>query len=138
MTYPNATHYSPHFSRRELDCRCGCKTPPDVERELAILARDGLEPLRELAGEPLLVNCAYRCPPHNAAVGGVSGSFHTLGKATDLDRRRQGRAGVERLATLAAKVPAFARAGIGRYFEQTGLFVHVDRGDRYWRGVDGR
>ena len=38
MPYPTPTHYSAHFSRRELDCHCGCDAPPGAEKNLAKLA----------------------------------------------------------------------------------------------------
>lgn len=142
MTFPNATHYSEHFSRAELDCGkndahpCDCKTPATVQARLAILAAH-LETLRTLAGRGLTPNCGYRCPKRNAAVGGAKGSFHLTGQAADLDCKGS-RAEVDRLAKLAEKVSAFKAAGIGRYYEGHGLFLHVDFGNRFWRGIDGK
>lgn len=136
VTYPTKTHYSQHFSRREMDCGCGCRTPADVQTNLTKLAAH-LEILRALAQRPLVVNCAYRCPRRNALVGGAKGSYHQKGIAADLDCSRGGRAEVDRLAKLAEAVAVFKPAGIGRYYEAKGLFVHVDFGPRYWRGVDG-
>lgn len=141
VTFPNATHYSPHFSRAELDCgkdgpyRCNCVTPPAVQKNLAALAQF-LEALRALAGRGLTINCAYRCPRRNAAVGGAKGSYHLLGRAADIDCLGSGLE-VDRLAKLAEKVPAFKKAGIGRYYQGHGLFVHVDFGMRFWRGING-
>lgn len=43
-----------------------------------------LNALREEYGSAILVNSAYRCDLHNAAVGGVAGSYHVLGRAADL------------------------------------------------------
>ena len=136
-TYPTKTHYSEHFSRRELDCSCGCRTPAAVAANLVKLA-SYLEILRSLAGRPLGVNCAYRCAKRNALVGGAKGSFHLTGQAADLDCRKGGRAEVERLANLAEAVGGFKPHGIGKYYEAKGLFVHVDFGPRFWRGVDGK
>lgn len=135
IKFPNATHYSPHFSRAELNCGCGCSTPLGVQRNLELLALR-LEELRACAGHALHVNCAYRCPKRNAAVGGASHSFHLVGLAADIDGGGT-RAGVDALADAAMKIPAFRAAGIGRYYEGHGLFVHVDIGDRLWRGVNG-
>lgn len=120
MSYPNTTHYSEHFSRKELDCHCGCKTPPTVEKELITLAKH-LELLRKEVGTPITVNCAYRCPKQNVAVGGVKDSQHLRGKAADL---HQGRLTNAQFASKAAKVPAFNKGGIGMYPSQR--FVHVD------------
>jgi hypothetical protein len=43
-----------------------------------------LEILRGLWGEPMLVDCGYRCPAHNAAVGGAPDSAHIEGMAADI------------------------------------------------------
>lgn len=138
MNYPNATHFSAHFSRRELECGCGCDAPPDVERNLAALAVN-LEALRAAAGRPLLVNCAYRCPARNALVGGAPASFHMQGRAADIDcSRAGGKREVNRLATIAEGLAPFKNCGVGRYYESKGLFVHVDTGNRKWRGIDGK
>ena len=135
MKYPNETHYSPHFSRAELRCGCGCATPLGVDRNLERLALR-LEELRTAAGRPLHVNCAYRCPSRNKTVGGAPASFHLVGLAADIDAGGS-RKGVDELYEAAMKVPAFRVAGIGRYYEKKGLFVHVDIGNRLWRGIDG-
>lgn len=131
MSYPNATHYSEHFSRAELRCHCGCTTPHAVDLNLQNLAVH-LEKLRALVGGPLHVNDAYRCPAENDRVGGVKASQHLEGKAADLD---QGNHSAAELAALAAKVPAFRDGGIGTYPSQH--FVHVDyrgNGPARWVG----
>lgn len=133
-TFPNATHYSKHFTRKELDCHCGCPTPPEVQRELAILAGH-LEELRELAGRPLSPNCGHRCRKQNRRVGGAPASFHMKGQAGDIDCLGSAKE-VDHLAQLAELVPAFRAAGIGRYYNEHGFFVHVDFGSRFWRGVE--
>jgi len=43
-----------------------------------------LDDLRKLVGEPLTITSSYRSPEYNESVGGVSGSYHVLGKATDI------------------------------------------------------
>lgn len=47
-----------------------------------LLAR--LDKLREIYGYPIMVSCGYRCPYHNAEVGGVSNSQHVMGMAADI------------------------------------------------------
>lgn len=135
MKYPNETHYSEHFTRAELRCGCGCSTPTGVDRNLERLALR-LEDLRAKVGHALHINCAYRCVRRNKTVGGASASFHLVGLAADIDAGGT-RRGVDALADAAMKIPAFRAAGIGRYYEGHGLFVHVDIGDRLWRGVNG-
>lgn len=127
--YPTPSHYSRNFPRRELDCRCGCVTPPGVAANLASLA-ESLEALRSLVGLPLQATCGYRCPAHNKAVGGVDHSEHTRGLAADVWVR-----GVTpgKLKALAEKVNAFKKGGIGLYRG----WVHVDiraGGPARWNG----
>jgi len=67
-----------YFTESELACKC-CgvdKTTPEFKEKL--------DELREAYGKPLIVNCAYRCPKHNAEVGGVKNSQHLLGIAADI------------------------------------------------------
>lgn len=108
---------SEHFSFREFACKCGGRSKgcaiQRVHRELL----EGLEDLRDVAG-PQEVISGYRCPVHNAKVGGASSSQHVYGAAADVRPR--------------VKTPAVARmrrfAGIG-YQGSTGLVRHVDRRD---------
>lgn len=51
---------------------------------LAVLAVNVLEPLRELYQKPILVNSGYRCEKLNKAVGGKSNSQHLTGNAVDI------------------------------------------------------
>jgi len=85
----------------------------------------GLEALRVLAGVPVAVHAGYRCPRHNAEVGGVPHSEHTLGRAADIHVPGLS---LQQMYELAAAVPEFAEGGIGVYEEN---FLHVDtRGHR--------
>ena len=65
------------FSKRELACKCCGVCNMDQE----LLTR--LQTFRDLLGAPLVIASAYRCPRHNKAVGGASGSMHLQGKAVD-------------------------------------------------------
>lgn len=62
------------------DCDCGEESAQNVNPRLLEL----LDQLRENVGGPLSLSCAYRCPSHNEAVGGVPGSQHALGNAADV------------------------------------------------------
>jgi zinc D-Ala-D-Ala carboxypeptidase len=129
--YPTDTHYSPNFTRAELDCHCGCETTPDEAMRLAVLA-EHLEQYRHVgAGYPLHINDAKRCPAENARVGGVAHSQHLECRAADVssDHHAPGQ-----LAMLAAEVPAFEAGGIGTY----PTFAHVDyrpNGPARWTGT---
>ncbi len=70
------------------------KPSPDVVRHLTALVDNVLDPVRILAGKPLVVSSGFRCPRLNAIVGGKPNSQHLKGMAADislgsaLDNRR--------------------------------------------------
>ena len=88
-----------HFSKQEM-ARCfrengaRCKEcrlaqpakqlPYGIEENLLALVEEVLEPVRERLGKPIVVNSGFRCPIHNAAVGGVANSQHMKGEAVDI------------------------------------------------------
>jgi uncharacterized protein YcbK (DUF882 family) len=43
-----------------------------------------LEELRVKWGKPITITSGYRCPTHNAAIGGASRSRHMVGDAVDI------------------------------------------------------
>ena len=86
---------TPHFSLEELThTDTGLPNVPTAEERanLARLAAELLEPLRAMAGCPLLINSGYRSAAVNARVGGVPTSAHRDGRAADL-RRAEGTCG---------------------------------------------
>lgn len=120
---------STHFSTSEFACKdCGrCK----IVSELI----DALEALRSLGPEPIIVDDGYRCPEHNASVGGVKSSQHLLGKAADI--RIEGLS-LQDMYERAIRIPAFRDGGIGVY--DSG-FIHVDvrdNGEARWSRVRGK
>ncbi len=72
-----------NFSLSEFECKCGCEMPDSVKQNVKILAKN-LQTVRDILGEPIRINSAYRCVAHNKDIGGVSNSKHVLGKASDL------------------------------------------------------
>ena len=64
----------------------------DERANLARLAAELLEPLRAMAGCPLLIDSGFRSAAVNARVGGVPTSAHRDGRAADL-RRAEGTCG---------------------------------------------
>jgi uncharacterized protein YcbK (DUF882 family) len=110
--------YKPkYFVPSEFECHgehcCNHANPPMNERLLMVLDR-----IREKVGRPVNVDCAYRCPVHNAEVGGVPNSFHIQCMAADIWVAGMS---VDELAKVAEECGA---DGIGRYFDKN--FVHVD------------
>jgi len=67
-----------HFEVDEF--RCPCCGVAIVTRPLL----RQLELLREKVGEPIRVTSGYRCPKHNAEVGGSETSLHMAGCAVDI------------------------------------------------------
>ena len=103
----------PHFSEIELACRhCGVN---ECKQSLV----DALEAFRTLAGKPVIVSSAYRCPQHNAEAGGAGRSEHVEGLAADI--RVESMAATQ-MEALARKIPAIR--GIGRNDHQQ--YIHVD------------
>lgn len=58
--------------------------PPEVIENLKVLARDILQPIRDLVGKPILVTSGYRCEALNKIVGGALNSQHQTGEAADI------------------------------------------------------
>jgi uncharacterized protein YcbK (DUF882 family) len=69
---------SAHFTASEFACpHCGVAVVRDPLVNL-------LERIRAIDNAPLHVVSGYRCPVHNAAVGGATNSMHMYGAAADL------------------------------------------------------
>jgi len=107
-----------NFGRDEVACKC-CGGLVEEPRALEALdrLRDKLPGIR--------INCGYRCPVHNARVGGAPLSQHKLGSAFDLSTRGQY---YRQTAVAAAKSAGFT--GFGLY----NTFVHVDMAKRTFKG----
>lgn len=70
-----------YFKESEFKCKCGkCELPSNVPSDELI---DMLCEIREHFNSPLIINSGYRCPKHNAKVGGATKSQHTIGSAVD-------------------------------------------------------
>ena len=114
---------SPHFSKHEFECKCGC----GLCSPHAFLI-PGLELLRsnlcELVGKniPLHISSGHRCAEHNREEGGARNSQHLLGKAADVHAN----VSMEMLFRAALLVPVFRYGGIGIYEPDNGSFLHLD------------
>ena len=106
-----------HFSRAELQCKCGCgrmEIPAELLRKL--------EELREAFARPMIVSSGYRCPRHNAAVSNTGNAGpHTMG-AVDI---AVAGADAHRLLHLAFLV-GFTGIGIKQKGPFPGRFIHLD------------
>lgn len=85
-----------------------------------------LDKVREEAGIPLVLNCAYRSREHDIAKGRSGNSAHTKGKAVDI-RCSQG-------STCFRIVSAALKCGITRIGIGNG-FVHLDNDKALPQGV---
>jgi uncharacterized protein YcbK (DUF882 family) len=104
---------SAHFTAAELACsHCGVN---NCTTELVT----ALEALRSRVGHPVHILSGYRCPIHNAAVGGVPASQHLLGTAADVTVPGMTTAALESAAAQCHEI-----RGIGR--DDHRGFVHVD------------
>lgn len=115
---------SPHFSRAEFACHCGCGfTVPNM----ALV--ELLEKLRAHVGKPIKIMSGCRCRHHNRVVGGAKQSQHTLGNAADIKIEGMTPDEVAHRAALLLN----PGGGIGVYPS----FTHVDvraGGAARWRG----
>jgi uncharacterized protein YcbK (DUF882 family) len=99
------------FNASEQRCRCG--------QCAGLLADDfaaWLDELREELARPLRLTSAYRCPEHDARVGGKGP--HTTGRAADI------------AAVASSEKHAIAKAALALGALGVGVgatFVHVDR-----------
>ena len=78
---PASWMLSDHFAANEFACHCCGQGGTGMNPRLIEL----LEQLRaNIGGLSLHINSGYRCPSHNAEVGGVPNSQHVLGTAADV------------------------------------------------------
>tara|TARA_R110000765_G_scaffold180987_3_gene286953 strand:+ start:1333 stop:1716 length:384 start_codon:yes stop_codon:yes gene_type:complete len=123
--------YPSSFKPEEFVCKCGkeCASPdPSATRHLAWV----LQQVRDFVGVPIRINSGYRCPDHNAAIGGHPNSYHLKGWAADLDpigiSASELHETIEHLAA-SQRIPS---GGMGLYK----TFVHYDiqPTPRRWQG----
>lgn len=102
-----------NFSYQELACSCcGAARMDAGVMYMAQKARD-------IYGKPMRVSSGYRCPNHNAKVGGAKTSFHMQGMAIDF--------AVNNPADRHKMLFALRDAGFTG-FEISPLHIHVDNG----------
>ena len=110
-----------NFKIEEFECKCGCEMPCDVYDNIIKLASQ-LQFLRDYTGRPITINSAYRCPEHNAKIGGSKTSQHLLGKAADITIQSLKPAEVYKLIEELIDMGHMLQGGLGLY----DTFVHYD------------
>ena len=114
-----------NFDLEEFECKCGCKMPDFVKKNVEKLA-ENLQILRDVAGRIDLTN-AYRCKEHNADVGGATNSQHLQGKAADIKSKTAGPKEIIQTIEALIKSEMIDQGGLGLY----NTFTHYDtRGTR--------
>lgn len=69
---------SPHFSRDEFACNCGCGFDTVDTETLEVL-----EAVREHFDSPVTITSGCRCTSYNRKVGGATNSQHRFARAAD-------------------------------------------------------
>ena len=110
-----------NFKLKEFECKGGCDMPLEVYENIIKLAGQ-LQFLRDYTGRPITINSAYRCPEHNAKVGGSKTSQHLLGKAADITIQSLKPAEVYALIEDLIDMGHMLQGGLGLY----DTFVHID------------
>ena len=112
-----------NFKLKEFECKGGCDMPLEVYENIIKLASQ-LQFLRDYTGRPITINSAYRCPEHNAKVGGSRTSQHLLGKAADITIQSLKPVEVYALIEELIDMGHMLQGGLGLYEEKG--FVHND------------
>lgn len=111
----------PHFSIRELSCKCGCG-----RWEMNAEFMEKMERLRLSYGFPIYPTSAMRCEVHDMAVGSSSEPGkgpHTWGHAMDV--RVYGRRAL-RFVEAAFKIGGFTGIGLSQKGDVNSRFIHID------------
>lgn len=103
-----------YFSRREIECGCGCG-----EAYVDPTFLDIMNDIRDKYGSPIIVNSWYRCEAHDKSIGGKGN--HTTGMAVDI---KVGSSKERKRLILVADRTGITRIGIGSNF------LHLDIMDR--------
>lgn len=104
-----------NFSKHEFRCKDGS------EHEIDCRLLGMLEGLRAVLGQPITIISGYRSPDYNRKVGGARNSYHTQGKAADIQvRNKTPREVYETAGRL------YANCGLGLYERGLSGWVHID------------
>lgn len=112
-----------NFNLKEFECKCGCDMPLEVYENVIKLTGQ-LQILRDYLGRPIKINSAYRCPKHNAKIGGSKTSQHLLGKAADITIQSLKPIEVFTIIEDLIDFGVMLQGGLGLYEEKG--FVHYD------------
>jgi len=114
MSTPKAM-LSKNFSLDEASCPC-CGKVVIVEQQV-----QAMQELREIVKVPIIITSWFRCEKKNKEAGGVPGSYHTRGMATDFHVKYML---VRQMYAAALKIEEFRNGGLGLY--PSNAFIHAD------------
>ena len=109
-----------NFNIKEFECKCGCKMPEFVKKNIIELA-ENLQIIRDEVGRLDLTN-SYRCKDHNSDVGGSTSSQHLVGKAADVKSKSIKPKEMAQIVNDLMKNEKIKTGGIGIY----NTFTHID------------
>ena len=109
-----------NFNIKEFECKCGCKMPEFVKKNVIELA-ENLQIIRDEVGRLDLTN-SYRCKDHNSDVGGSTSSQHLVGKAADVKSESIKPKEMAQVVDDLMKNEKIKTGGIGIY----NTFTHID------------
>tara|TARA_B110000467_G_C18320400_1_gene484723 strand:+ start:298 stop:675 length:378 start_codon:yes stop_codon:yes gene_type:complete len=102
---------TPHFSKKEFACQCGCG-----DGEISMVLVQKLEQTRVDYGKSMRINSGIRCIGHNRDIGSKDTSSHIKCVAADVGCTNM----EDRLKLLPILLKYFTRIGINK------SFIHVD------------
>jgi uncharacterized protein YcbK (DUF882 family) len=109
---------TPHFSKEELACKCGCGMLPAKD------FIEKLEAIRVVYAKPMRVNSAARCPEHNAKVSSTGRTGpHTTGRAIDIGVSGHD---AHELLRIAMRVGYFRGVGVSQKGPHASRLLHFD------------
>lgn len=119
-TYSKSSNVSlsTNFKVSEFSCHgSGCCSTVLIDDQLVVY----LQKIRDHFGKSITITSGYRCPTHNARIGGATGSRHSKGQAADIVV--QGVSSRE----VAKYAESIGIKGIGLYeTAKDGYFTHID------------
>lgn len=110
-----------NFHLHEFACNDGTPVPEEYMDNVKQLAEQ-LQILRDVIGEPLTINSAYRHPAYNERIGGKPNSFHLTASAADITCKSKSPAQLRAVIEKLIKEKKLWFGGIGKYKG----FTHVD------------
>jgi uncharacterized protein YcbK (DUF882 family) len=116
---------TPHFSKEELACKCGCGMLPAKD------FIEKLEAIRVVYAKPMRVNSAARCPEYNDKLyqkrGEPAGTHlsgpHTTGRAIDIGVSGHD---AHELLRIAMRVGYFRGVGVSQKGPHASRLLHFD------------